>query len=320
MNRLLFLPCLLALGLTGRARAAQPTFAERLGWKADEVVVILHIDDAGMHHASNRGVEETLEQGVATSFAVMMPCPWVPEIVQYVRDHPGVDSGLHLTLTSEWERYRWGPVAGQSAVPGLVDAGGYLWRSVPEVVAHATPDEVDREIRAQLARAEAQGLRVTHLDSHMGTLFAHPGYFERYLRLGVEKQIPVLAVGGHLTYASQENPEAVSELQALVPKIWNAGLPVIDDLHTGSYDWPAEEKPRRLAELLASLRPGITEILFHASVPTDDFPRVTGSSRSRLGDTEALTSSEVRRVLADRGIHRTTWAELMRRRAGAAPM
>lgn len=315
-----FLAAGLVAGGWAGAGAEEPTFAERLGWKADDVVVILHVDDAGMHHASNRGVEETLERGVATSFAIMMPCPWVPEIVRYVRDHPGVDAGLHLTLTSEWEFYRWGPVAGRTVVPGLVDADGYLWRSVAQVVPRANADEVEREIRAQLARAEAMGLKPTHLDSHMGTLFARPEYFERFLKVGVEKQIPVLACGGHLTHALLENGDAVAQLKPLIPRIWNAGLPVIDDLHTASYGWPPAEKTRRLVDLLRSLKPGVTEILFHASVPTDDFPRVTGSSASRFADTVALRAPEVRKVLEERGIHRTTWSELMQRRRTAAPL
>ncbi len=313
------LPLLGLAALVPRAAAADPTFAERLGWKARDVVVILHIDDAGMHHASNRGVIAALEQGVATSFAIMMPCPWVPEIARYVREHPEVDAGLHLTLTSEWEPYRWGPVAGKSAVPGLTDPQGCLPRSVAAVVARAAPDEIEREIRAQIDRAETLGLPITHLDSHMGTLFARADFFESYLRIGIEKRIPVLAVGGHMTHARAENPEAVAALRPLVMKVWNAGLPVLDDLHTGTYGWPPEEKTERLVALLRSLQPGLTEILFHASVPTDDFPRVTGSSASRLADTRALTSREVRRTLEESGIILTTWKEIMKRRAGAGP-
>ncbi len=302
------------------AAAAEKTFAERLGWKAEDVVVLLHVDDAGMHHSSNRGVKESLERGVATSFAIMMPCPWVPEIVRYVREHPGVDAGLHLTLTSEWESYRWGPLAGKSVVPGLTDPDGCLWRSVAQVVPRANADEVERELRAQIERAEGMGLKITHLDSHMGTLFARPDYFERFLKLGIEKKIPVLAIGGHMTHARKENPEAIDQLKPLVPTIWNAGLPVLDDLHTGSYGWPPAEKTRRLVELLESLPPGVTEILFHASVPTDDFPLVTGSSASRHADTQALLAPEVKQALEKRGIQRTTWAELMQRRQKAAPM
>jgi predicted glycoside hydrolase/deacetylase ChbG (UPF0249 family) len=301
------------------AVAAEKTFAERLGWKAGDVVVILHVDDVGMAHSSNLGAIEAVEQGVATSWAVMMPCPWVPEIARYLKDHPRVDSGLHLTLTSEWQLYRWGPLAGKTQVPGLVDPEGCLWRGVAEVVSHASPEEIEREIRAQIERAETLGLPITHMDSHMGTLFARPDYFERYLKVGIEKQIPILAVGGHATYTLEENPEAGAKLRPLVAKIWNAGLPVLDDLHTASYGWKPAEKTEKLLSLLKDLKPGITEILFHASRPTEDFPLITGSSESRLADLKALTDPRVKKLIQERGIILTTWRELKERRKNAKP-
>jgi len=300
--------------------AAEPTFAERLGWKAGSVVVLLHVDDVGMSHSSNLGAIEAVEQGVATSWAVMMPCPWVPEIARYLREHTNVDSGLHLALTSEWVPYRWGPVAGKSQVPGLVDPEGCLWRNVAGVVAKATPDEIEREVRAQVDRAETLGVPMTHLDSHMGTLFARADYFERYAKVGLEKKIPILAVGGHATYTRQENPEATDELRRWIPKIWNGGLPVLDDLHTGSYGWKPAEKTERLLQLLKDLKPGVTEILFHASRPTEDFPVITGSSESRRADLRALTEPRVKALLQERGIALTSWRELMARRQKAAAM
>ena len=319
-GRVLALVIAAGLSLNGAQLFADITFAERLGWKARDVVVILHVDDVGMSHSSNLGAIESVERGAATSWAVMMPCPWVPEIARYLREHPAVDSGLHLALTSEWQIYRWGPLAGKSQVPGLVDAEGCLWRSVQEVAAHATPDEIEREIRAQVDRAEILRVPITHLDSHMGTLFARPDYFERYMKVGIEKQIPILAIGGHATYTLLENPNAGSQLRPLIPKIWNAGLPVIDDLHTGSYGWKPAEKTEKLLALLAELKPGVTEILFHASRPTEDFPIITGSSESRLADLKALTDPRVRKLLRDRGILLTTWRELSERRKKADPM
>jgi predicted glycoside hydrolase/deacetylase ChbG (UPF0249 family) len=313
----LFALCLL---LPSVLQAAEPTFAERLGWKAGSVVVLLHVDDVGMSHSSNLGAIEAVEQGVATSWAVMMPCPWVPEIARYLREHTNIDSGLHLALTSEWVPYRWGPVAGKSQVPGLVDPEGCLWRNVAGVVAKATPDEIEREIRAQVDRAETLGMPMTHLDSHMGTLFARADYFERDAKVGLEKKIPILAVGGHATYTRQENPEATDELRTWIPRIWNGGLPVLDDLHTGSYGWKPAEKTERLLQLLKDLKPGVTEILFHASRPTEDFPVITGSSESRRADLRALTDPRVKALLQERGIALTSWRDLMARRQRAAAM
>ena len=305
---------LLAAILSATLHAAEPSYGVRLGWRPDQVVVILHVDDVGMSRSSNLGAIEAVEKGVATSWAVMMPCPWVPEIAAYLRKHPQTDSGLHLALTSEWAPYRWGPVAGKSQVPGLVDPEGCLWRSVAGVVAKASPDEIEREIRAQVDRAETLGIPMTHLDSHMGTLFARPDFFERFAKVGIEKNIPVLAVGGHATYTKLENPEATGKLQVWVPKLWSAGLPVLDDLHTGSYGWKPSEKTDRLIALLKELKPGVTEILFHASRPTEDFPVITGSSESRFADLKALTDPKVRELIQERGIVLTTWKELHQRR------
>lgn len=319
MNRFALIPILLALLISQTVRA-EKTFAERLGWKPEDVVVILHVDDVGMSHASNLGAIESVEKGVATSWSVMMPCAWVPEIAKYLKQHPDVDSGLHLTLTSEWSLYRWLPVAGKPKVPGLVDGEGCLWQSVEKTATHASPDEIETEIRAQVERAEQLGIPITHLDSHMGTLFARPDYFERFAKVGIEKGIPILAIGGHATYTLKENPEAAGKLRPWIPKIWNAGLPVIDDLHTDSYVWKPEEKTEKLIALLKELKPGVTEILFHASIPTDDFPLITTSSASRLADTRALTDPAVKKLIQDRGIVLTTWKELKARRMKAGAM
>src|SRR6185312_4180017 len=106
------------------------TYAEKLGWPKGAKVLILHVDDAGMSHDSDEGVEKATGQGVATSTSVMMPCPWVPEIVKYIKEHPDLDAGLHLTLTSEWNVYRWGPLSDRSKVPGLIDKQGYFYQGV----------------------------------------------------------------------------------------------------------------------------------------------------------------------------------------------
>ena len=319
MNRFTLILMLLTSFLTQTSRA-EKTFAERLGWKPDDVVVILHVDDVGMSHSSNLGAIESVEKGVATSWSVMMPCPWVPEIAKYLKQHPEVDSGLHLTLTSEWSLYRWPPLAGKPKVPGLVDEEGCLWQSVVKVATHATPDEIEAEIRAQIDRAETLGLPITHLDSHMGTLFARPDYFERFAKVGMEKGIPILAIGGHATYALRENPETAGKLRPWIPKIWNAGLPVIDDLHTDSYVWKPEEKTEKFIALLKELKPGVTEILFHASIPTEDFPLITSSSQARLADARALTDPAVKKLIQERGIILTTWKELKERRKKAGPL
>jgi hypothetical protein len=125
MKKLTLLSIVISFALAANAQQTT-TFAEKLGWPKGARVIILHVDDAGMSHDSNEGVEKATGLGVANSTSIMMPCPWVPEIKAYLDKHPDLDAGLHLTLTSEWDNYRWGPLAGKGIVPGLVDKQGAM--------------------------------------------------------------------------------------------------------------------------------------------------------------------------------------------------
>lgn len=325
----LIIPFAAILGGVSLLAQSSPTFAERLGWKKGDRVIILHMDDAGMSYDSNLGIERVLEHGAARSLSVMMPCPWVPQMVKYLLDHPGTDAGLHLTLTSEWHQYRWGPLAG-AAAPGLIDGEGALWPDVPDVVKHASPDEVDREIRAQLDRAEKMGFHPTHLDSHMGTLFGSDAFLEKYIRMGIEKQIPVMFPGGHDTYIQAElrtPPERLEQMQKLGEQIWAAGLPVLDDLHNTSYGWKPTKgmndtqlqhwRARKYMETLEQLKPGLTMVIMHCTDPTEVFSHISDSGEIRKGDMLAMLDPEFQAFLKENGFIVTTWAEAMERRRKA---
>ncbi len=305
--------CLISMGCA--FGASQPvTYAGRLGWPGGTRVVIFHVDDAGMSYDSNLGTTRAIEQGVATSTSVMMPCPWVPQFAAYVQEHPQIDVGIHLTLNAEWKNYRWGPVAGRSAVPGLVDEHGYLWHEVADVVGHATPDEFEAEIRAQLEKALAMGIQPTHLDSHMGTCF-QPQFIERYVKVGIEKGIPILMIGGHMQHVGEEVGAFKPFIYALAEKTWNAGLPVIDDLVTRPTNANNfEGRKHELIELLRNMKPGITEIIVHCTAPTEVFQHISGSGRTREAELNLMLDPDIRAFIKDQGIILTTWRELKSRR------
>jgi chitin disaccharide deacetylase len=308
---------------------ADLTYAEKLGFPKGSRVVILHVDDAGMSFDSNEGAIEAMEKSVASSTSVMMPCPWVPGFVGYLKTHPNTDAGLHLTLTSEWKNYRWGPVAGKPAVPGLVDSQGALWASPEEVVMHGSADEVETEIRAQIQKALRMGFTPTHLDSHMGTLFASPAFTERYIKVGIEYKIPVMFPGGHNTLIRQQMNLTDAQIQmttATGQMIWMAGLPVLDDLHNTSYDWilpkgmaPTQENWRKykLEQYMATfklLRPGLTMVIMHCTEPSDVFAHITDSGPAREADLYVMLSPAFKEFLQDEGIIITTWREIKARR------
>ena len=308
---------------------AQYTYAEKLGFPKGARVLILHVDDLGMSWDSNEGAINAMEKGVATSVSVMMPTPWVPGFVHYLKKNPKTDAGLHLTLTSEWDEYRWAPLAGKNQVPGLVDSEGALWPGVDDVVKHATADEVEKEIRAQLERARTMGFEPTHLDSHMGTLFAKPEFLQRYIKVGIEQKIPVMFPAGHNSMIGKQTglgDEVLKQFQQTGVTIWEAGLPVLDDLHNSSYDWEYPQSVRgsdkdlqqyatkKYTETIKTLKPGLTMVIMHCSNPTEVFKHITDSGHIRKGDMLAIMDPEFKKFIEQEGIVLTTWREVKQRR------
>jgi hypothetical protein len=238
----------------------------------------------------------------------------VVEFARYAKEHPDVDMGIHATLTAEWNVYRWGPVAGKPAVPGLTDPEGCLWRSGKEVVDHATPDEVETELRAQLDRCLTLGLKPTHLDTHMGVVYDTPEFLERYIKVGAENGIPVMVPGGHAQFLAQESPELSGMIRPLGEKVWALGLPVLDDLHTGYGCKAPTDKKAQVIEFLRTMKPGVTQFIVHCTRPSEIFQQISGSGKMRLAELEALTSPEVKKVIEEEKIILTTWRELKQRR------
>ena len=305
------------------------TYAEKLGYPKGSKVVILHVDDLGMSFDSNEGGINAMTKGVANSCSVMIPCPLVPGFIHYVKQHPEMDAGLHLTLTSEWKDYRWGPVSGKQNVKGLTDNEGAFWPLVVDVVKHASADEVDQEIKAQLDKARSMGFEPTHLDTHMGTLLATPAYTERYIKLGIQNKIPIMLPAGHATIIKQQmnaSDALIQQMHFAGKILWNAGLPVIDDLNNGTYGWtiPKESwtddkkiqayKTARYIASLKELKPGITMIIMHCTATSPVFEHISDSGPTRKGDMLAMMDPLFKKALQDEGIILTTWRELMERR------
>ena len=324
----LFILLLCSVNLS-KGQTTGSTYAEKLGYPKGARVVILHVDDAGMSFDSNEGAITAMTKGVANSCSVMMPCGWVPGFVKFLKKNPDIDAGLHLTLTSEWSDYRWGPLAGKNSVPGLTDTEGSLWASVENVVKHASADEVEKEIRAQTDRAALMGFKPTHFDSHMGTLFATPEFLERYVKIGIEKNTPVMLPGGQDFLIQQQmhlSLQQIQQMQQIGKVLWAAGLPVLDDLHNSSYDWPIPDslknndkrlqayKTAKYIEAIGSLKPGVTMMIMHCTAPTEVFAHISNSGAVRKGDLLAMTDPAFRQALKNQGIILTTWRELKQRR------
>ncbi len=256
------------------------TLAERLGHAPDAKLLILHCDDLGSSRSANTAAYDALRNGVATSASLMVPCPWARDAAAMYR---GEDVGVHLTLNSEWETYRWGPIT-QS--PSLLDGDGGFPRTIQDVWDHADLDEVLRECRAQLERAILWGFDVSHLDSHMGTLQLRADFFDVYLELAVEFRLPLRMAG-----ASAERVIGFPYRRLAA----EAGVVFPDHLITT----PMGSRPT-IEKALAELRPGVTEVFLHPAVDSDELRSSHPDWATRVDDHALLTTDATFRELLER--------------------
>ena len=287
------------------ARPAPPatTLAARLGYAPDAKLLILHGDDLGVAHSVDAASLDALERGVISSASVMMPTPWVTEVAAWARAHPDHDLGLHLTVTSEWASYRWGTVAPAPEVPTLLDSDGTLPRETRTVAERAAPGQVERELRAQVERALALGLRPTHLDSHMGALFTTPELFATYARVARDYGLPFLAV-------RQRGAEAI--LASLTDRDI-----VLDTVVTAGPEIPPEGWMAFYLDAVRALKPGLTEMIVNLGRDDAELRAVTVNhdpwgAAWRQRDDDVLRSPEFRQALKDNGVVLVRWKDLQR--------
>ena len=289
-------------------------WAEKLGFPKGKKVLLLHCDDAGMCPEANAAVQNYLGKGFLHSAAVMMPCPNAKEMIQWAKGHPAEDIGLHLTLTSEWSKYRWGPVSDPSRVPGLVDPDGKLWHEVPDVVMHASAAEVETEIRAQIEKSIAMGYRPSHIDTHMGTLYATPGYVKVFFKVAESYHIPANVID--LTYpevAEKFKQQGYPVNDEVIRLVHEYSMPRLDNFTSVGPGKTYEEKRTNFFKLVDSLKEGLTEIIFHPSVPDENLKTITGTWQQRGWEAELFADPAVIRFFKDKGIIITNWKEIMTR-------
>jgi chitin disaccharide deacetylase len=283
--------------------AQTKTLAQRLGHPADSKLLIIHADDLGAAHSVDAASFDGLDRGAVTSASIMVPTPWVTEVAAYARAHPNADLGLHLTLTSEWETYRWGSVAPADKVPSLLDSAGTFPNDEKLVAARANVVEVERELRAQIDRALALGIHPTHLDSHMGSLFTTPELIATYVKVARAYHLPFLALRGD----PRTPPQA--------PLSTNDVL--LDALVIAGEEVPRDQWKAFYLKTIADLKPGLTELIVHLGHDDSELQAVTVNHEPygaawRQRDYDVMTSPEFKKALRDNHVILVTWRELQK--------
>lgn len=287
------------------------TIQEKLGYPKNTKLLIIHADDLGLSHSENMATIYAMENGTVNSGSIMVPCPWFSEIAAYALSHPSADLGLHLTLTSEWEFYKWGPVLSSNEVPSLINEQGFLYDGIENFIQNAKEHEIEKELRAQIDRAITFGISPTHLDCHMFILYIKPEFLKIYLKLGREYKLPILLnkeVANNYFNIDLEAHITVDDILVdfifmAMPENYENGLDKI------------------YIETLRSLKYGLNIILLHAAYDNLEMQGITVNkpdwgSTWRNEDFIFFMSDKCKDIIEKEHIQLITWKEIRNKLIG----
>jgi predicted glycoside hydrolase/deacetylase ChbG (UPF0249 family) len=285
--------------------AQQKNLAERLGFPKDAKLLIIHADDAGVCHSADSAIMLAYQKGDITSASIMVPCPWFSEIAAFAKDHPEMDWGVHLVLTSEWKNYKWKGVS-SAANPSLLDRNGYFYATNAGVATNVKVDEAEKELRAQIEKAKAYGIKLTHIDTHMGSVLASADIMKMYQRLGKEYGLVVLVPPDYLKMLAPKLLSSVDTTGILVDNFIMAYAMTTADKWKNFYNYNLEH-----------LKPGLNELVFHLGFDNDELRAITTGqtdygSAWRQQDYDYATGTEFKAMLKQKGIYLVSWGEIQK--------
>jgi hypothetical protein len=289
---------------------------ERLGYAPDARLLIINADDFGMCRSANAAVTQLLSEGVISSATIMMPCPWAKDAAAWSVRNPQADVGVHLTFTSEWENYKWGPVTRGKPVSSLVTKEGYFPQDCLTFERQAEAEQVREEIVAQIELARRMGLQPTHLDNHMGSLYGlqtgkHflPTVLEICAQYGLPFRLPRRVPQDR--DVPPEMAESARQLSALSDSM---GVAIIDDLVSLPYGVREGETyadyKQAMIGLLRGLRPGLSELIIHPALVTDELKAIQPHWAKRGWDFDLFRDADIRKELVEEGIQVINWRQM----------
>ncbi|MFH1196427.1 MAG: ChbG/HpnK family deacetylase [bacterium] len=250
----------------------------------EAIKLIVRGDDMGFCHATNEACIKAYQEGILTSTEVLVNGPWFLDAAEMLCDNPGLDVGAHLTLTSEWANYKWGPITNSSS---LVDEDGYFPLDKYSFAAlNPSSEEIEMELRRQIQLAIEHIPTVSHLSFHMGTAIYNAEWTEITYNLSVEYNLPMVPYG---------EPRWVD--------VW--GVPV-------------DNKENAMNALFENLQRGLTVIVCHPSLDNAETQAIKGSgnldpnvrmSVHRQAETDALCSDRIKQTIVDHNIQLVSYLD-----------
>lgn len=275
----------------------------KLGLSDNDRAVIIHTDDIGMCQASVEAFVDLTYAGLISSGASMVPCPWFLAVANFCKRNPKVDMGVHATLTSEWDFYRWGPISTREPSSGLMDWQGYFPHTSEEAQANASSEFATRELVAQVECAVAAGIQPTHMDTHMGTV-AHPKFMVGYLQTALNYRLPAMMFrmdeAGWRSMGLDADTAAYAA--QTVRDLEGKGYPLLDQMEMMQLEDPSN-RFERTCQALNNLSAGVTHFAIHPSKDTPELRAITPDWRCRVADYQTFMSAEMGVFLKNSGLH-----------------
>jgi len=278
--------------------------AELLGYPRNAKLLIIHADDMGLAHSVNTATIKAFDNKGITSGSIMVPCPWAQEIISYVKDHPGMDVGIHLTLTAEWDLYKWGGVTSSDQISSLLDKNNNFFPSVEALGKSAKGTDAEKELRAQVDKVIASGIKPTHLDNHMGSVLANPELVKIYLSLSDIYHLPVLFPRAYLSWFQPEMAKSMESKIFLLDNLFMLEPKMIAGNWIDAYKTGIE-----------SLKPGLNEIIVHLAIDNDEMQAVCKGhddygSVWRQKDLDMVSGSEFKELLKANNVILIGWKQI----------
>lgn len=278
--------------------------AELLGYPRDSKLLIIHADDMGLSKSTNDAVIQAFDARGITSGSIMMPCPFAADIASYAKDHPGLDIGIHLTMTSEWDTYKWGGVKPADQIPSLLDKNGHFYASVEELAVTGKGVDAEKELRAQVDKAISLGMKPTHLDTHMGSVLANPELIAAYLKLSDVYHLPVLFPRAYLGMLPPETAKKFSNSIFLLDNLYMLEPQMIGTKWIDAYK-----------KGISELKPGLNQMIVHLAIDNDETRSICKGhpdygSEWRQKDLDLVLGNELKDNLRAAKVILITWKQI----------